>query len=385
MQADSDVKNLKTAEQIPAMHPAKVVVDARFLGSGSGLDAYLKNLLPEVAKCLPQVQFVLLVSPNIKQKIPWLNKGRFSIRHMSCKPYTLYEQLLLLFVHKGDLFWSPHYNIPFLSSSPLLVTIHDTMHTSFYSRQMAWHQRFFIWLLMRQIVLLARGIICISSFSHNEFVWRYGEPSGHLEVIRLGVASRWFKLQSEKKVHPRPFFLFVGNLRRHKNLRNLIYAFRQIREKIEHDLIVIGSSAGRLGIDHQVLEMMHSEPGIYYKGSLPQKQTEQFFVQCDIFVFPSLYEGFGLPPLEAMACGKPVIAANSTAIYEVCGSAALYFDPLDVGDMAEKMLRMVGDSDLRRKLVEQGQIQAAQFTWQKAAQKTSKMLAWILQNNHRKR
>ncbi len=371
---------------------ARVIVDARFLGSGSGLDAYVRHLLPEVARLLPKVEFILLADPEVRLRFSWLDGEQFSIYPMLSKAYSWGEQWRFFGVPRGDLFWSCNFNVPIFFTSPffptrtLLVTIHDLMLDNFYATKLPWYKLRMLRVYMRTIIKKAAGIICISGFSRNEIVWRYGLPAGRLKVIRLGVADSWFRLRADKRtVHARPFFLFVGNLRQHKNLVNLIYAFRQVREKTKHDLVIIGSAKGKFGTDSEVLKLMHSETRVYYKGSLSQEQTEQFFIQCDAFVFPSLYEGFGLPPLEAMACGKPVVASYSTAIPEVCNKAVLYFDPLDVDDIAEKMLRVTKDKNLRQQLVHDGHLRARQFTWKNCAKETSELLLDVLQKTKKGR
>ena len=149
------------------------------------------------------------------------------------------------------------------------------------------------------------------------------------------------KIPDSELVNSRPFLLYVGNIKPHKNLNRLIDAFSKLLNKIPHDLIIVGKMTGFITPDNKVINRSKKlSDRIIFKGKVSNKILKQYFSQADIFIFPSIYEGFGLPPLEAMAAGVPVVASKAASIPEVCGDAVFYFDAYNTDDIAEKILQM---------------------------------------------
>lgn len=189
----------------------------------------------------------------------------------------------------------------------------------------------------------------------------------------------WEEVETGSSLHPNPYFLYIGNIKPHKNLKNLIKAFLKVSDDIECDLVIIGQEKGLLTPDSEILSLLekgHSR--IYFKGFLSFDLLKRYMKQAYALVFPSLYEGFGLPPLEAMACGTPVIAANRASIPEVCGDAALYFDPENVDEIAEKLILISSDKSLSKKLIAKGLIQSKKFAWEKCAEQTMEVINKVL-------
>ncbi len=339
---------------------AKITFDLRMFQS-SGIGTYLQNLAPPLIASLPEHYFTLLGDPQVLQ-------GKFSanseIVKFTAPIYSFQEQLgMSRLIPKGTaLFWSPHYNIPLWTHTKRLVTVHDLNHLALpqYNFLKTLYAKFFFAFIARH----ANAIVCVSEFTKSEFSKYYPRARPRIVTIHNGVNQSWFQVRKGKNPHPRPFLLYVGNIKPHKNLRKLIRAFQSIESIIEQDLVIVGKKAGFLTEDKILLKEISSFKRVNFTGFVDIITLEQYFAFADLLVMPSYYEGFGLPALEAMAVGCPVIAAKTSSLPEVCGNAALYFDPNVAEDIAEKILSILSNSSLRERLSREGKEQAKKFTWE---------------------
>jgi glycosyltransferase involved in cell wall biosynthesis len=228
------------------------------------------------------------------------------------------------------------------------------------------------------------AVICVSFFTENELIRLAGVDRSKINVIHLGVAPAWFQITAEERPHINPYILCVGNVKPHKNLSMLLKAFQKIANEIPHDVMIVGKKDGFLTGDADVLhQALNLGERVRFTGYVDDNSLKQFFIHADALLFPSLYEGFGLPPLEAMASGIPAAVARAASIPEVCGDAVLYFDPRSVDDIAEKILTVVRDQSLRQHLIERGKLRAAEFSWETCAEKTAGLIRSILQETHK--
>jgi glycosyltransferase involved in cell wall biosynthesis len=170
---------------------------------------------------------------------------------------------------------------------------------------------------------------------------------------------------------PEGYVLFVGSVERRKNLRGLLQAYARLLETdVACPLVIVGTRRRGAGEIGRTLQELHLEESVIFTGYVPDADLPAIYTGADLFVFPSLYEGFGLPPLEAMACGTPVVCSNAASLPEVVGDAAIMVDPYDVEGLAEAMLRVLTDADLREHLRRKGLERARQFTWERTARET---------------
>jgi glycosyltransferase involved in cell wall biosynthesis len=234
-------------------------------------------------------------------------------------------------------------------------------------------------LMFRTVRRLARKVICVSDFTAREFERLVGAKAGQLEVIHNGMDESWFASISSMRMQENPYFLFVGNVKPHKNIQGLIRAFAAIAERIPHDLVIVGQRSGFITAD-RVAEKLAREIGsrVKFTGFVELAELRQWYGHAAALVFPSFYEGFGFPPLEAMAVGCPVIASNVAAVPEVCGDAALYCDPHDVRSISAAMLTITEDMALREQLVLKGERQAHKYRWADAAARTGAILQSVI-------
>lgn len=347
----------------------RIVVDARFLRV-SGIGTYLRSVLPGVLSRLPEARWELLIRPEDRAVAGTLGAAR--LRDLPSPPLSLREQVTVVWHlrRRADLLWVPHVNVPVLApvcAARLAVTLHDLYVAE--PGLASPTQRLYARGVLPVIRRYADPIFCVSRATRDRWVRAY--PGGAAPVVTPnGVDPSWFHPPAGPLPAPlafleeRPFLLFAGNVKPHKNLVRLIQAFGRIRDAVDHRLVLAGNLEGLRTVDRSAEALIRdSGDRIRRVGFLETPALQQVVARADAFVFPSLYEGFGLPPLEAMAAGTPVAAARIPAVQEVCGDAAHLFDPLDVADMGRRILEVLGDPDLRRRLTARGAARAREMTW----------------------
>ncbi len=315
-------------------------IDAR-MARCSGVGTYIRQVIPY----LKSMKITLLVDSLDSN---WA--AGFDQIHLPAPIYSASEQIFLpRAIPRCDLFWSPHYNVPLLpiKAKKRVATIHDVCHLVYGS----FAQKLYAKLVMRKALYGSDQVITGSHFSSKEICTYLGREVFH--VVPHGVNRRHFVRQvscsliQEKYRLPKRFVLFVGNFKPNKNLERLMRAFKRVNIS-GLDLVIVGKGTARGPVLDEELPILYS--------------------MAEMFVFPSLYEGFGLPPLEAMSCGCPVIVSRAASLPEVCGDGALYFDPESEEEIASIIRKMALDSGLRQKLVEKGLKRVEQFEWKRSAE-----------------
>jgi glycosyltransferase involved in cell wall biosynthesis len=172
----------------------------------------------------------------------------------------------------------------------------------------------------------------------------------------------------------------VGNVKPHKNLISLIRAFNQVKDKLPYDLVIVGKKDGFITNDDELNSFFETSERIQFTGFVDDNELKKLVHQADFSVFPSLYEGFGLPPLEAMASGTAVAVSNIPVLKEICGDAVVYFDPNDHQDIAETICKME-NKGIRDELIGKGNQKAKQFTWEQCTDRTESIIRTILNGN----
>jgi len=347
----------------------KIGVDARMLFS-SGIGRFLRGILSE------------LDLQNVATTFFCKESDEAFLTHLFPKARIVYDRSDIYSIAEQfsprakasniDILWCPHYNIPVLTRAKLFVTVHDVIHLAMPEFFGGWKHKVYARSMFRTVCIKAEKIHCVSTFTAQELQQHLDVSEKKLTIIPNGIDPQWFEPVNSQPIEMvNPFILFVGNMKPHKNLARLIKAFEQIADKVEHDLVVIGQLGGfRVGDDPGAYIPNQLKSRIQVLGTVSDEQLKSYYRQCSLFVFPSLYEGFGLPPLEAMASGAPVLCSNAASLPEACGSAVTYFDPLSVSDIAAKILFMLTRSsqDLGRVAVE-GKSHAQSFSWKLAAEK----------------
>jgi len=374
----------------------RIGIDARFWGH-AGPGRYVKNLILNLEQLDHENEYVIFLNlkglkdyepqnPNFRKvavNVPW---------------YSLAEQVKLPFIfarEKLDLLHVPHYNIPLFYFGNLVVTIHDlTIHR--FSTARATTRPVAIYRLKRLIyhfvfflaVRRAKRLFVPTEFVKQDLLAAYPwlDPE-KLRVTYEGVSETLASQQplttnrsaaiAAKYGIRKPYLLYVGSMYPHKNLPRLVSAFKLVSEEYEDLALVL---VGKKDFFQARLSEEVARAGLAGKvffpafkvgsGHISDEELVVLYQEALCFVFPSLSEGFGLPPLEAMSFGIPVVASEATCVPEICGSAALYFDPEDIEDIARKIKAVVENPTLRAELVRKGLVNLKRFSWRKMAEGT---------------
>jgi glycosyltransferase involved in cell wall biosynthesis len=288
-----------------------------------------------------------------------------------------------------SVFHMPHYDFPLSYRGPLVVTIHDIIHSLFPEYSTKPFSKLYSSFVINRAVTRASKIIVVSKNTEADLVKHFPKAAGKTVVIYPAVDVT-FKPKSDADIErvlkkyelKKGYLLYVGNLRASKNSKRLIEAYRKLRKEDQRvpPLVLVGKNFYKPG------ELVDSErdSGIISINSADMVDLPALYSSSKLFVFPSLYEGFGLPPLEAMACGAPVLVSRAASLPEVCGDAAEYIeDPKDVVEIAQKMKSLLENDVQRKSLSEKGAEQSKKFTWSNFAQKTWSLYEQVAQETSR--
>jgi glycosyltransferase involved in cell wall biosynthesis len=350
-----------------------------FLSSGIGV--YLQNIVPRLSQFIPEDRITLLGTPALVDRLAAC-MPRARVQTLGSRIYTLHEQwdLMKVGLQGTALWWSPHFNIPLGYRGPLVVTIHDLFHLASAEMRHQLIKRAYAKLMFGAVRRRAHKVICVSRFTAQEFQRLVGAKPSQLEVIHNGIDDSWLEPISEARPQENQYFLFVGNVKPNKNVQGLIRAFAQIVERVPHDLVIVGQRSGFITSDRDAESLGKSVgPRVRFTGFVELEELRRWYRHAAALVFPSFYEGFGFPPLEAMAVRCPVIASDAASLPEVCGDAALYCDPSDAGTIAQAMLRIAADPDLRERLTGAGLRRVTEYPWAKSAAQTAGVLQSVLE------
>ncbi|WP_310441886.1 glycosyltransferase family 1 protein [Sulfurimonas sp.] len=286
-----------------------------------------------------------------------------------------YSAIAKLHSDSFELYFQPNF-IPSknVKARKIICTLHDFS----FKLQPEWHPKERLEYFNDNFDLIKKAdhIITGSNFTKQEIIDYMQIPQDKISVIYHGVNHELYKpypqdeLQDTKAKFdlPKKFLLFVGSIEPRKNLLFLLMAYNLLsrEEKDELPLILVGFKGWE---NKEIMqEIEKNQEYIRYLGYITDTELAHIYNLATIFIYPSLYEGFGLPPLEAMACGTPVIVSNVASLPEVCADAALYIEPMDLQDIKDKILTLLGDEKLREELSKKSKAQAALFSWEKAAQ-----------------
>ncbi|KAA3613668.1 MAG: glycosyltransferase family 1 protein [Calditrichaeota bacterium] len=349
-----------------------VAIDMRMINN-SGIGRYLRSIVPSLVSECEEVQFNVLGSEDELSTYPWYTSSNVRFSPFNSPIYSIAEQFEAqrLLSTKPDLYWVPHYNIPVFYSGKMLVTIHDVFHLAMRHTLKRPDQKIYSRLMFGALKRKADSIISVSEFSKNELIKYTNIATDKISVVHNGLDEKWLAAKSEKISADKPYLLFVGNVKPHKNIKRLVQAFKLISDEINCDLMIIGKKEGFITSESNLEnEIAGIENRVKFTGFVSDSELKQFYQNALLFVFPSTYEGFGFPPVEAMACGCPVLASNIGAVTEVCGDAAEYCDPYDVEDMAAKILSLLQENTWRKTLIEKGLQKAGEYTQEKCVQNT---------------
>lgn len=346
--------------------------------NNSGIGTYIKNLITEIGVINKKDNFILY-GMNDQFEIC----GNMENIKANVSIYTVKEQLLINRMasrSKLDLLHVPHYNIPLLYKGKIITTIHDIIHIKFpqfLPNKLAYY---YAKTVINAAVKKSEKIITGSENTKKDLIEYFNANEKKIEVINYGVSNKinrvndanLIKSFKDKYNIEKQYALYVGNVMPHKNILRLIEAFRNVyRTNKNINLLIVGKY-------HKSMGKIEEDEGIIFTGFLSDFDLSLAYSGATLFVFPSLYEGFGLPVLEAMQYGVPVICSNTSSLPEVVGQAARLFNPYDIGDISRVMLDVLNNQNLKCKLIEEGYERTKMFDWRRSAERTLEVYEEIL-------
>jgi glycosyltransferase involved in cell wall biosynthesis len=362
----------------------KLVINATEMGRRrGGNESYIAGLIEGLTHLQPlplQVNLLTCRWDTAPELPPAFQQMNLGVYHRL--PFLLWQQTLALKRLQADWYLANFFLPPFLPCHGVVV-VHDLSfraHPDYFPRPGAWYMRWLTGLAIRQ----ARQVLTVSDFSRQELYHFYPEVDrSKVAVVSNGVGAEFQPLseiaatQPDRAVLARyginsPYILALGNIHPRKNLRRLLEAYIRLKEQRSSLPAMVWAGLPRW--DSSELLAQAGAAGVMMTGFVAQPDLPVLYRQALMLVYPSLYEGFGLPPLEAMACGAPVITSNTTSLPEVVAEAALTINPRDVDELAAAMARLLDDPALRQQLQRAGFERAREFTWTRTAQRLLALL-----------
>jgi len=357
----------------------RISVDAHAIGCRlTGNEVYIRNLLKEFARLDEDSELIAYISKEaVKADLP----PRIQTRCVSGNPYKRLGMDLPRHLRRDrpDLL-HVQYTGPLFSTAPLVVSVHDVSfleYPQYFTRFRSLQLR----LTVEQTVKRAARVLTPSEYSRRAILKHYRIPEEKVVVVPNAVAAQFRPIEREaaraaiqrKFGIRRPFVLTVGDLQPRKNHVGLLHAFEEVLQaepKLPHDLVFVGKETWYSRDLHRAVYRSPARNRVHFAGFVEDADLVKFYGACELFVFPSFYEGFGLPILEAMACGRAVACSRLTAMPEVANAAGILFDPGSKEEIARAMLDILLDSELRVRLERLGLHRAAGFSWEKSAAQT---------------
>jgi glycosyltransferase involved in cell wall biosynthesis len=359
----------------------RIAIDGRAI-YWTGIGRYVRNLVQQLVQSDSKNEYLLLVGKEDKERLqrdPQFKTLKVPLHVVSDSYYSWREQtvfLAQLLRIKADLFHFTHFNVPLLFTRPYVVTIHDVTRFLFsgQTKQDIWSQMVYEYVFVRSVER-ARAIICVSQATKQDLL-QLPVRVPALQVLPEAVEEVFFgpvKKKTQRAVRQflginNAYLVYVGVWMEHKNVRRLLEAFRSVSASYPEVRLVIAGSGKPGYVDLPSLaKELGLEKRVIFPGFVPQKWLPALYEQALACIFPSSYEGFGFPPLEAAAVGTPVVISRVASLPEMLQEGACYVNPDDVEDLAQALKRVIGSAELRSTLKRAGRKAAECFRWKEVA------------------
>ncbi len=338
----------------------KIYIDGLFYKS-SGIGRYYETIIKEISK--NKIEIITAIPSKYKSAFYEEFKHIQSIEpifvnydKISAKGFIQHSLLLKKINYKVDMFFFPHINLPLFFPKKTIVTIHDLIPFTKYWDRSIFKKYLFKYFLKRSIKK-TKKIICISNTVKNELMSYSKLAQKKAQVIYEFPEEKFVnnKYNKEENIINKPYILFIGNRKRHKNLKNLLLAFNELKESLNHLLVIAGSKDSKLDEVDELIYTLKLQDKVMQIVSPDDTTIINLYKFADLFIFPSLFEGFGLPPLEAVSMGCPVIMSNIPILKEIFNNSALYFDPFDIKDISSCINKVLSNDILKKSLLKNEQ------------------------------
>jgi len=358
----------------------RIGIDARKLHD-FGIGTFIRNLLRQLARLDSQTEFVIFCKPEDRDALAVIGENFRPVAETSGN-YSISEQLMIPWALKREgvtLFHAPHYVLPPLVQCRSVVTIHDCIHLMFPQYLPQRGAFTYAKWSIRQAARRSTRIMTVSESSKHDILRFVDTEPDKIDVIYNAYDERFaiepreddvVRVRERYQLHDE-FVLYAGNVKPHKNLERLIDAFHIVRNRgLDHlKLVLIGDDMSKYSALRRAVHRHQLHKYVRFLGYLPEETLAVMYRLAGVFVFPSLYEGFGLPPLEAMASGTPVVTSNVSSLPEVAGDAAVLVDPYHPQAIADGIYSVLTDEKLRRGMVHKGIARAGMFSWEQSVRR----------------
>ncbi|HID87273.1 MAG TPA: glycosyltransferase family 1 protein [Anaerolineae bacterium] len=364
----------------------RISIDGRYIRDHfPGIGRYTYHLIEALAPLCSHDTLIVLHNPallNTRYDLSALARHpNVELHQIDMPTFSIAEQIVLPWIARRlslDLLHSPYYIKPYWLPCPSVVTVYDLIPARYPQSLPSPWARLAFKVTTRLALASARQVITLSQASQQDLSELYGVPETRTRVTYLAADER-FRPQGAERVTavrrtyhlPEKYVLYLGINKPHKNLVRLIDAFSRLTFDVSRfTLVIAGHWDQRYPEVKRRVEELDLQDRVIFLGPVPEADLPALYSGATLFVFPSLYEGFGLPVLEAMACGVPVICSNTSSLPEVAGDAAIMVNPLDVDELAAAMERVLEDPALREEMAGKGTMQASKFSWERTARET---------------
>jgi len=342
---------------------------AAFKQPRTGVEEYTYQLVKHLTMLEQEKKhrFILYHDPRVNSERFSL-ADNFKIKKLAW-PLPMWTQIRLaseMALNKPDVLFIPVHILPLIHPRNSVVTIHG-LEYEYYPKMYPWkHLRYLRW-ITKYALKNARKIIAISETTKRDLIDLYGGQPEKISVVHHGFNN--LLNENQKSKNQLPYILYISRLETKKNTQGLIKAFNLLkkRHKVPHKLVLVGPR----GYGYEDLKF---NKDIIEKGYVSEQEKSELLNNADMFAFPSFYEGFGMPILEAQAVGCPVITSDVSSMPEVAGQGAILVEPRNIEQITESMYKVISDNDLKKDLIEKGNQNIKRFSWQKCAQETLKVL-----------
>ena len=362
----------------------RVALDIRRIGS-FGIGTYIRNVVRGLARLDQRNEYVLIGPPERLAEMGGLppNFHGVPFEHLERSPRSYFsfnavvEEQRCELVHVPHMFWRPRY-----MPKPYIVTAHDVLTYMHPRPERSLFRRLFHKRLTQRALDLSAHVLAVSDFTKNEVVRYFRVPPGKITVVHNAIDERFTvghathddrQLLAARYQIEGPFILYAGNIKPQKNVVRIIEAFSALKSELKKEgkfpdlkLIIIGDELSKHPDLRRTVVKGAVQNDVRFLGFLPIDVLRIFYDLAKVFVFPSLYEGFGLPPLEAMALGTPVVTSNTSSLPEVVGNAAVLVNPVNVFEIMRGIHRALVDQPLREQLKTRGYEQVQHFSWEQS-------------------
>jgi len=377
----------------------RILIDAHLSENWlTGVGRYINELVKGLLTADRENEYIILVRDNLEPKHPLLQldlpnliRRKVNLYGLSLKQHYVIPDLIKYY--QPDVYHHPQFYLPLGVHVPSIITVHDIIpfrHAEYFPKKAVFKRGYMRWML-QSALKRASKVIVISEATRQDIIDMFSAQSERIETVYHGISLNGHSVHLnsrdilKKYLVKKPYILFVGERRPHKNIPRLIEGFKKVTELAgdEIQLVIAGKARPDYKLPENIIKESNLESRILLLDFVEDDILKLLYKNAELFILPSLYEGFGMPLLEAMKFDLPVLGANISSMPEVIGDAGLLFDPLNTDDLAEKVVSVLQDYNLKQRLIEKGRKHIEKFTWEKAAVKTLRIYQQAFENSIR--